>query len=119
MQVTANVRLAKLLVESAREAVRDVAKGATFQLSFSIAMDLGEVNDSETLSVLEKLSGAISKFEGDAKMQLILNTVPVNELEAKLLSQIEDSFAPHARAENARQAPKLVGADGKAISGQE
>lgn len=106
MQINGTTRHAKLMVEKTIEGLKELqAAGQTprFELAFSITMQPGELNDSETLSWLSALEGAISKFNSDARLSLNLNLPVKSDVEAILLEGIEKKMQAATQLEQAAE----------------
>ena len=108
MNVQGLARHARLLVTSTIDAVKEARKAGSinFVVQFQITGMAGNINDSETLSLLEKLESALKQLPGEMQMQFALNMPAVDQREEDLLKDIEGRYSRVMELEAPAAAPK-------------
>ena len=118
METRMTNKQAKLLVESVRDSIKELRTDGeelpNFALEFSISMRPGLVTDSEALSYLDKLLGALSKFAAEEPAHFVLNIPVVPRTQELLENRVQEKFEAVMKIEAAPSA--LVGANGAPLN---
>lgn len=108
MEVQGLARHARLLVDSTIDSIEVARKNGSmnFVVQFQLTGLAGNLNDSETLSFLEKLKQALKALPPEMQTQFKLNMPAVDKREEELLKDIEGRYSKVMDLEQPAAVPK-------------
>ncbi len=102
------VKQFKMLVDKTIEAVKEKQKGDSihYDLNFAFGIQAGTQNDSKTLSDLDKLKQALTKYADEDVVTMSFNLVAIHPANEQIEGFVEKAMQAAAALEESR--PKLV-----------
>jgi hypothetical protein len=110
MEMVQSIRRIKSVVEILRDTLQERQKtnpDTQYQMGFQFTLSLGDKSDSETLSYLDKLLQALSKFGNDDIGKLALDVIPVNKAHDEILADVKSKTDKMQSLEIASATPNL------------